>query len=583
MIDISNIEIKIKNINKNYKKIYNFIFLYKNELINIINDNNSKNLLNENINNIKIDKIITELDNDIQNINKLSINTYLNIYIKIKKLEDYLNNNIKYINQIDIYEKQYLISDTSKNNINKNKEVILDLYKKYNEINIELLNELNKLIFEYINIKENYKDIIEIIYNVLLDNIIIIDFYMEFIKEIKLLNIDDNILNLINNYNYIIQQKLLSNELDTYKIKSNNNQLLFNNNKVFNNNYYTIKKNCIINDFHKYHIIKKYKLLSDLFLDTINIKKFNNITYKDLDKMSTISNLFYKMDKIPLIIVLIKSDIDNINYNLVNLLNNKEIIESTSGININFINKTKTIMTKSEYLKDLLNNSRNYISNIENISIIHNKLLYNKINNSKELNNILQTPVLLINYDNNYYNLYSNNNDYLMKLEDIKYLLLNEPNYIIENYNNILNHNILNKINSYNIYEKYLENIQNTYDLYSNINHIELKNIIINEIKKIKLKINNENKLIIIEQILEIINHNIYNYINKKTNIKLESELFLIYLSNINSLLSKFKKEIVDNYNSDLLINIDNIINNQYKNIQTIIDNIIDKLYAINI
>ena len=175
MIDISNIKIKIKNINKNYKKIYNFIFLYKNELINIINDNNSKNLLNENINNIKIDKIITELDNNIQNINNLSINTYLNIYIKIKKLEDYLNNNIKYINQIDIYEKQYLISDTSKNNINKNKEVILDLYKKYNEINIELLNELNKLIFEYINIKENYKDIIEIIYNVLLDNIIIIE------------------------------------------------------------------------------------------------------------------------------------------------------------------------------------------------------------------------------------------------------------------------------------------------------------------------------------------------------------------------------------------------------------------------
>ena len=86
MIDISNIEIKIKNINKNYKKIYNFIFLYKNELINIINDNNSKNLLNENINNIKIDKIITKLDNHIKNIENLSINTYLNIYKNIKKI-----------------------------------------------------------------------------------------------------------------------------------------------------------------------------------------------------------------------------------------------------------------------------------------------------------------------------------------------------------------------------------------------------------------------------------------------------------------------------------------------------------------
>ena len=105
--------------------------------------------------------------------------------------------------------------------------------------------------------------------------------------------------------------------------------------------------------------------------------------------MSIISNLFYKMDKIPLIIILIKSDIDNINYNLVNLLNNNNIIESTYGINTNFINKTKTIMTKSEYLKDLFNNNKNYISNIDNISIIHNKILYNKINNSKELNNIL--------------------------------------------------------------------------------------------------------------------------------------------------------------------------------------------------
>ena len=117
--------------------------------------------------------------------------------------------------------------------------------------------------------------------------------------------------------------------------------------------------------------------------------------------MSIISNLFYKMDKIPLIIILIKSDIDNINYNLVNLLNNNNIIESTYGINTNFINKTKTIMTKSEYLKDLFNNNKNYISNIDSISIIHNKILYNKINNFKELNNICEdTTAILVDEDN---------------------------------------------------------------------------------------------------------------------------------------------------------------------------------------
>ena len=80
MIDISNIEIKLKSINKNYKKIYNFIFLYKEELINIINDNNSKILLNQNINNQNIDKIIKKVDIELENINDLSFKTYINIY-----------------------------------------------------------------------------------------------------------------------------------------------------------------------------------------------------------------------------------------------------------------------------------------------------------------------------------------------------------------------------------------------------------------------------------------------------------------------------------------------------------------------
>ena len=217
MIDISNIEIKIKSINKNYKKIYNFIFLYKEELLNIISDNNSKILLNENINNQNIDKIIKKLDIEIENIKDLSFKSYINIYKQLKKLEEILNINIKYINQIDIYEKQYLISDTSKNNINKNKELILDLYKKYSEINTNLLNECNKLVFEYIVLNNNYKQLLEIIYNEVINNIIIIDLYLDFIKEIKLLDIDNNILYLISKYNHTIQQHLLLYELEKKK------------------------------------------------------------------------------------------------------------------------------------------------------------------------------------------------------------------------------------------------------------------------------------------------------------------------------------------------------------------------------
>jgi hypothetical protein len=153
----------------------------------------------------------------------------------------------------------------------------------------------------------------------------------------------------------------------------------------------------------------------------------------------------------------------------------------------------------------------------------------------------------------------------------------------IENYNSIINHEIINKINTFNIYDKYNENIKKSYNIYSNINHIEFKNILINKIKSIKLKINRENKEKIINLILQYINIELFNYINKSTNITLDSEIYFIYLSNINSLLNKIKKDILDNYNDQLLINIDNIINDQYHNIQSIIENILDKYYLLNI
>ena len=186
------------------------------------------------------------------------------------------------------------------------------------------------------------------------------------------------------------------------------------------------------------------------------------------------------------------------------------------------------------------------------------------------------------NIQNNYITFSNNIHDFI-KLRDIEFLLLNESNYNIENYNSIINHEIINKINTFNIYDKYNENIKKSYNIYSNINHIEFKNILINKIKSIKLKINRENKEKIINLILQYINIELFNYINKSTNITLDSEIYFIYLSNINSLLNKIKKDILDNYNDQLLINIDNIINDQYHNIQSIIENILDKYYLLNI
>jgi hypothetical protein len=54
-------------------------------------------------------------------------------------------------------------------------------------------------------------------------------------------------------------------------------------------------------------------------------------------------------------------------------------------------------------------------------------------------------------------------------------------------------------------------------------------------------------------------------------------------MSNVNSLINKFKKEIVDNYDENFLQNLNTIIENLYNKILKINDNIIDKYYYTHI
>lgn len=579
--------IKLKTIINNYKKIYNFIFLYKDELINVLSDSLSINEIKNNINNDKIDKIIKKLDSMITKYETLNLILFINIYVLIKELSDILLSNISFIKNIDIFEKKYLISDSSKNNINQNKNIIIDLYFKYKSINDDILNIFIDKLFISLNIENKYLDIFEEIIIQLESNKLILNIYIKFLQFIKNLNISNEKIEIINLYNDKIKNDILINELNLQSKNKNqeynqNSELLFHNNKIFNNNFYSIKKLHIFNNYSNFILLKKYKKLSELFKEIINISKFTNITYKDNEKICNAINLYNKINKSNLTIVLIKSNIDLINYNLTNLLDDNIIINSNDGVNNKFINKTKTIMTNDEYL-DNLDNINSYINNIEYINIYHNKFLYKGEIDFDNLVKNFNSKVLLINYDNHYYNLYSNNDSNFIKIKHIYNILTNKPNYIIENYNNIINNKILENINNFNILDKYNENIQNTYNLYSNINHIELKNLIINDIKKIKLKINKENKNIIVDQILQLINDIIYKYIINKTNITLHSELLMVYLSNINSMLNKLKKELIDNYSDQLLINVDKIISDQYHNIQSIIENILDKYYTLNI
>ena len=104
-------------------------------------------------------------------------------------------------------------------------------------------------------------------------------------------------------------------------------------------NYYQIKNIKLLNNYNTFTYIKTYKNLSDVFQKVLNINKYSNILDTDYKKISEIINLYYKIDKENIIIVLINSNIDNILYNLSLLLDQNKKIESNSGINDLYINK----------------------------------------------------------------------------------------------------------------------------------------------------------------------------------------------------------------------------------------------------
>ena len=185
MIEIIDIENDLKKIITNYKKIYNFIFLYKDELITILDDQNTINLLNQNINNNHIDSIIQNITKNLPKVTNINLKYYISIYNDINALKQILQENINYIHNIDIFEKKYLISDTSKNNINQNKTLIIDLYNKlYSENNI-LISDCNQNIFNNLDIVHNYNDIFLTIKQYIDSNDNTIYIYLEFLNNIK--------------------------------------------------------------------------------------------------------------------------------------------------------------------------------------------------------------------------------------------------------------------------------------------------------------------------------------------------------------------------------------------------------------
>lgn len=625
-LDNNFILLSLKNI-KYYKSIYNLIFLYKKELdnlfsksSNVIDEEVGTNLNEDNIKNIikKIEKYISSINYEDYktNIHKIpkkdkEIFKLLKLFKKLTILNKILNEDIKLISNIDIFNQKTLMSDTSKNNIHKNKMHIIDIFNMYNKN----INTNNKIILNDITDKIKYiivptdnilksnelqYSLIKAIGTYFYKNNSIIDLLCLILKKIT--NIDKSIDDLIytmkeNLKNFIIEKELLD-----QKIKINSNSLinLEIKSKIKKNKYVLIKDNLnIVKNLNKFSYLNSYTSLNDLFENILNstIKITNSLNSSNFAQIYKFNESYLKQNKKEITVIIIECEKDNINYNIDNLLDSKLTVDKNSGINDIFIKKTNTIIEyeqqnalnyplgkspKNDNLEDKITST--YISNIQKIHIINSPYDLEKNNVTLDIDiDNYNSDILLIHTNNkNKFDIFTNREKSL-KLKDVLFIFHNKPNYRIENYNNIIENNILNQIEKKNILEEYHKNINFDVNTYTPANSIEIKNKIINDIKsKIKLEFNLKNKPVIIELILEIIIDNISKFIKNKNKIEYSSEIYLTYFSNVNSVINKFKKEVVDNYDNDFISKIGDIVENIQSKIVKIDENIMDKYYYSN-
>lgn len=587
------IDYSIKNI-KYYKSLYNLIFLYTNELKEIISDKFMINYINDEINDDIVKKLIKKIEK--YNSSPKEIINLLKLAKNIIKLSKLLSFHISIINEIDIFDKKILMSDTSKNNINKNKLHILDINKIHstniNANNIIIIKEIVKELNTHINHDNINKSLsnIDIVNTYFQKHQELIDFYVQFIDSIKS-NTDKN-QKLDDYIDVILEQdksKLLQTDLENLEIKCNKNIeiiLSYENKKKStkaDKSIITIKNNLnIVKTFNNFKLQSQFESFE-------NILDHNNISYKafskgDLkSKLENINKVLIDHEnnyKKKIIFVLIECKKDLISYNINNLLNSNIKVDKQSGINDNYLTKTNTIVDSHN---DDIDNI--YISNIQKIHIINSSM---EAKPSKLIINYdtYNSKIILVHtYNYKSFNLMSHSDiNESIKFSDIIPLIKNQPSYNIENYNSLLENNILKNIEEKSILDEYHKTMQFDIKSYGLENTLQMKNNIMDDIySKIKLKFTFENKNAITDMILDIIIDNISLYIKNKNKIEYDAETYMTYLFSVNSLMNKFKKDIIDNYDDNFLDKLDTLIDNIYKKILNINDNVVDKYYYTHI
>jgi len=600
------------NIIKSIIKIYHN-FLPSLEIL-LVNDNVLYSNIFDLIKNKNVELLlekINEISVDINNINTISsdVDNYIlftfNIYKHFNTLNIILELYIYYID-FDIFtDIKVDISNTQKNNINTNKNQILkeyNVYKNiYNKNNILINTHIHDILLNnYISVDvENVLKLYKEINNIYNNSFIYINlnkdviytkndnYYLIFDILNNTINSSDNKNYKINNLVidlYIICIQFIYNSINNEDIilyinditeNDKNNILLFNNkiskSKIISNKNYNIVK---------YENLQTYNL-KPISLYKNNLELFNiyDIIYKLLDiKLSKLLNLIkgktnidnickelYNICKIYTnkininfsIIIMYKNG-NLINYDLNNLINKELDINTENGINSKFIKKNnmihnlnKNTNTKNNnmYLINYNEDNDNNILVLDTIDFINYRILTNK--------NIIKNIHTNLENDINIKNIVLNNIDV--------YNLINyTKSNRIEYYNKIIENKILKKVNPSPIGDFY-NSINSNFDIFDDetiynklTNKIlaNLMNHVNKHIKKHPYKDSVE-KDIYISNIL-FNNNDISNvfisslyefYFSLSTKI---DESYLTYVSILDYIINKFKKDIFDNFNGNV-------------------------------
>ena len=482
---------------------------YEQENLNVMNENNSIKLPQNNMNNYYNSRIGFPLSNNnnirLYNRKNDNINTSPNDHMDVygdnnnsnqeeneneddieniaNEIDEYNNNGIRY----NMIMQNKLLN----NHINKLKEENFLMESKANEIikaNEELLNE-NKLLHQKINQLNNY------------------------IRNTKSAKSPSK----INNKDQLIQKL----EKENTMLKMNYNKILkqqqknVENNVINKNNKYNIKEiNYYKNELNKLkeQLKTSQKILND---KDLIIKEMNQKLFSLNDEVNQYQQKFNEKNNSG------QNDPNELN-ELKNTIEKNNIIINENKLNINkYLNQIKELKEQLEQKNNKLNEiQKNNQLNQQTIDDLKNKLYLNEKNNKniekinselkQELNQKKENEDINTSFVREKISELEEGNDALKKKNEELLLKLNEKNKEIEIYKNKAKED--NNKEQYELLQEKYKNALNDCENYKKIN-----DILLNE--------NNKNKEILSEYDKEKENMNKSLEILKQKNAKYENEI----------------------------------------------------------